>query len=149
MPETFDLKSLEKRMDGALAALKTEFSGLRTGRASVHLLDTIHVHLKGTAGQAFGAWLGRGVTFDLEGEGNDYVGKGLSGGRIIVRPPRISGIVPEESIIVGNTVLYGAIERGPRLLDQAAIEHGLQVMVLRLGVIDLLARQFVLAHEQL
>ncbi|ABE61984.1 glutamate synthase (NADH) large subunit [Nitrobacter hamburgensis X14] len=73
-------------------------------------LDTIQVHLKGTAGQAFGAWLGRGVTFDLEGEGNDYVGKGLSGGRIIVRPPANSGIVPEESIIVGNTVMYGAIE---------------------------------------
>jgi len=73
-------------------------------------LDTIHVSLKGTAGQAFGAWLARGVTLDLEGEGNDYVGKGLSGGRIIVRPPKISGIVPEESIIVGNTVMYGAIE---------------------------------------
>ncbi|WP_458759877.1 glutamate synthase large subunit [Afipia sp. TerB] len=73
-------------------------------------LDTIHVSLKGTAGQAFGAWLARGVTFDLEGEGNDYVGKGLSGGRIVVRPPANSGIVPEESIIVGNTVLYGAIE---------------------------------------
>ena len=73
-------------------------------------IDTIHVSLKGTAGQAFGAWLARGVTFDLEGEGNDYVGKGLSGGRIIVKPPRNSGIVPEESIIVGNTVMYGAIE---------------------------------------
>ncbi len=72
-------------------------------------LDTIHVSLKGTAGQAFGAWLAHGVTFDLEGEGNDYVGKGLSGGRIIVRPPKISGIVPENSIIVGNTVMYGAI----------------------------------------
>ena len=72
--------------------------------------DTIQVSLKGTAGQAFGAWLARGVTFDLEGEGNDYVGKGLSGGRIIVKPPRNSGIVPEESIIVGNTVMYGAIE---------------------------------------
>lgn len=72
--------------------------------------DTIQVHLKGTAGQAFGAWLARGITFDLEGEGNDYVGKGLSGGKIIVRPPAISGIVPEESIIVGNTVMYGAIE---------------------------------------
>ncbi len=71
--------------------------------------DTIHVNLKGTAGQAFGAWLTRGVTFELEGEGNDYVGKGLSGGRIIVRPPPQSGIVPEESIIVGNTVMYGAI----------------------------------------
>jgi glutamate synthase (NADPH/NADH) large chain len=73
-------------------------------------LDTIQVNFKGTAGQAFGAWLARGVTFDLEGEGNDYVGKGLSGGRIIVKPPRDSGIVPEESIIVGNTVMYGAIE---------------------------------------
>ena len=72
--------------------------------------DTIHVKLKGTAGQAFGAWLARGVTFDLEGEGNDYVGKGLSGGKIIVRPPANSGIVPEESIIVGNTVMYGAID---------------------------------------
>ncbi|MFT4276362.1 MAG: glutamate synthase large subunit [Rhodopseudomonas sp.] len=72
--------------------------------------DTIQAHLKGTAGQAFGAWLARGITFDLEGEGNDYVGKGLSGGKIIVRPPAISGIVPEESIIVGNTVMYGAIE---------------------------------------
>src|SRR5471032_42669 len=72
--------------------------------------DTIQVSFKGTAGQAFGAWLMRGVTFDLEGEGNDYVGKGLSGGRIIVKPPRNSGIVPEESIIVGNTVMYGAIE---------------------------------------
>src|SRR6202008_3087073 len=72
--------------------------------------DTITVNFKGTAGQAFGAWLASGVTFDLEGEGNDYVGKGLSGGRIIVRPPRHSGIVPEESIIVGNTVMYGAIE---------------------------------------
>jgi glutamate synthase (NADPH/NADH) large chain len=72
--------------------------------------DTIQVHLKGTAGQAFGAWLARGITFDLEGEGNDYVGKGLSGGKIIVRPPANSGIVPEESIIVGNTVMYGAIE---------------------------------------
>jgi glutamate synthase (NADPH/NADH) large chain len=72
--------------------------------------DTIQVNFKGTAGQAFGAWLVRGVTFDLEGEGNDYVGKGLSGGRIIVKPPRNSGIVPEESIVVGNTVMYGAIE---------------------------------------
>jgi glutamate synthase (NADPH/NADH) large chain len=72
--------------------------------------DTIHVSLKGTAGQAFGAWLARGITFDLEGEGNDYVGKGLSGGRIVIKPPANSGIVPEESIIVGNTVLYGATE---------------------------------------
>lgn len=71
--------------------------------------DTIHVTLKGTAGQSFGAFLARGITFDLVGDGNDYVGKGLSGGRIIVRPPENAKIVAQESIIVGNTVLYGAI----------------------------------------
>ena len=71
--------------------------------------DTVHVKLTGTAGQSFGAWLARGVTFELEGDANDYVGKGLSGGRIVIRPPANSGVVPEESIIVGNTVLYGAI----------------------------------------
>jgi glutamate synthase (NADPH/NADH) large chain len=72
--------------------------------------DTVRVKFTGTAGQSFGAWLTRGVTFELEGDANDYVGKGLSGGRIIVRPTADAGIVPEESIIVGNTVLYGAIE---------------------------------------
>ena len=72
--------------------------------------DTIHVTLSGTAGQAFGAFLAAGVTFDLVGEANDYVGKGLSGGRIIVRPPANAAIVPENSIIVGNTVMYGATE---------------------------------------
>jgi glutamate synthase (NADPH/NADH) large chain len=71
--------------------------------------DTVHVKLTGTAGQSFGAWLARGITFELEGEANDYVGKGLSGGRLIAYPSRDAGIVPEESIIVGNTVLYGAI----------------------------------------
>ena len=71
--------------------------------------DTIFVSLSGTAGQSFGAWLAAGVTLSLVGEANDYVGKGLSGGRIIVRPPEESKIVPEDSIIVGNTVLYGAI----------------------------------------
>src|SRR6185312_7449666 len=71
--------------------------------------NTIHVRLVGTAGQSFGAWLARGLTFELEGEANDYVGKGLSGGRLVIRPPADTGIVPEESIIVGNTVMYGAI----------------------------------------
>jgi len=71
--------------------------------------DTVHVRLKGTAGQSFGAFLAKGVTFELEGDANDYVGKGLSGGRLIIRPPADAGIVPEDSIIVGNTVLYGAI----------------------------------------
>ncbi len=71
--------------------------------------DTIHVKLKGTAGQSFGAWVAHGVTLELEGQANDYVGKGLSGGRLIVYPPANTKIVPEKSIIVGNTVLYGAI----------------------------------------
>jgi glutamate synthase (NADPH/NADH) large chain len=70
---------------------------------------TIWITLNGTAGQSCGAWLAAGVTLDLIGDGNDYVGKGLSGGRIIVRPSPRSSIVPEQSIIVGNTVLYGAI----------------------------------------
>jgi len=72
--------------------------------------DTIVARFKGTAGQSFGAFLARGVTFELEGDANDYVGKGLSGGRLVVRPPAATGIIPEQSIIVGNTVLYGAIE---------------------------------------
>jgi glutamate synthase (NADPH) large chain len=72
--------------------------------------DTIHVRLRGTAGQSFGAWLARGVTLELEGQANDYVGKGLSGGRIIIYPSRQAiRIVPHEAIIIGNTVLYGAI----------------------------------------
>ncbi|MDO8838106.1 MAG: glutamate synthase large subunit [Parvibaculum sp.] len=71
--------------------------------------DTIHVKFTGTAGQSFGAWVAAGVTLELEGEANDYVGKGLSGGRLIVYPPANARIVPEKSIIVGNTVLYGAI----------------------------------------
>ncbi|MDP3896672.1 MAG: glutamate synthase large subunit, partial [Mesorhizobium sp.] len=72
--------------------------------------DTISVTLTGTAGQSFGAFLARGMSFELIGDGNDYVGKGLSGGRIVIRPPDDANIVAEESIIVGNTVLYGATE---------------------------------------
>jgi glutamate synthase (NADPH/NADH) large chain len=71
--------------------------------------DTIHVKLTGTAGQSLGAWLSRGVTLELAGDSNDYVGKGLSGGKIIIYPNPESPIVPEDNIIVGNTVLYGAI----------------------------------------
>jgi glutamate synthase (NADPH/NADH) large chain len=70
--------------------------------------DTITVKLKGTAGQSFGAFLARGISFELRGEGNDYVGKGLCGGRIVIMPPADSRLVSHENIIVGNTVLYGA-----------------------------------------
>ncbi len=71
--------------------------------------DTIHVKFTGNAGQSFGAWLAHGVSLELVGDANDYVGKGLSGGRISIYPSPKSPVNPEENIIVGNTVLYGAI----------------------------------------
>ena len=74
--------------------------------------DTINIKLKGTAGQSFGVFLAKGISLDLEGEANDYVGKGISGGRIAIYPPKNSNITPEENIIVGNTVLYGGITGG-------------------------------------
>lgn len=70
--------------------------------------DTITIHFKGTAGQSFGAFVPKGVTLTLEGDGNDYVGKGLSGGKIIIRPAKEAPFSPENNLIVGNTVLYGA-----------------------------------------
>jgi glutamate synthase (NADPH/NADH) large chain len=71
--------------------------------------DTISIRLSGQAGQSFGAFLSRGVTLELVGDGNDYVGKGLSGGRVVVRQPSGSQRDPTQNIIIGNTVLYGAI----------------------------------------
>ncbi|HEX2794004.1 MAG TPA: glutamate synthase large subunit [Croceicoccus sp.] len=71
--------------------------------------NTIRVNFSGVAGQSFAAWLAHGVTLDLVGDANDYVGKGLSGGRVIVRPPEGAPREPGQNIIVGNTVLYGAI----------------------------------------
>ncbi|GME87243.1 unnamed protein product [Ambrosiozyma monospora] len=70
--------------------------------------DTVHVNVKGSSGQSFGAFLAPGITLELEGDCNDYVGKGLSGGRLIVYPPKDSPFRAEENIIVGNTCLYGA-----------------------------------------
>ncbi|GAB4152088.1 MAG: glutamate synthase large subunit [Planctomycetaceae bacterium] len=72
--------------------------------------ETIHIDVTGSAGQSLGAWLAPGITIELEGDANDYVGKGLSGGRVIIYPPKSSGFVPEENILVGNVVLYGAIK---------------------------------------
>lgn len=72
--------------------------------------DTIHMHFHGSAGQSFGAFIPHGVAMELEGDANDYIGKGLSGGRIIVYPASGSTFAPEENIIVGNVVLYGATE---------------------------------------
>jgi glutamate synthase domain-containing protein 2/glutamate synthase domain-containing protein 1/glutamate synthase domain-containing protein 3 len=70
--------------------------------------ETIHFKFNGSAGQSFGAFVPNGVTLELEGDSNDYLGKGLSGGRIIAYPPKTSSFLPEESILVGNVVLYGA-----------------------------------------
>merc|ERR1712093_494524 len=70
--------------------------------------DTIHINMKGSAGQSLGAFLAPGITIELEGDANDYVGKGLSGGRLIVYPPKVSSFKSEENIIVGNVCLYGA-----------------------------------------
>ncbi len=72
--------------------------------------ETIHIRLTGTAGQSFGAFLANGITLELSGEANDYVGKGLCGGKIVVKPQASFKGKPSENIIVGNTVLYGAIE---------------------------------------
>ncbi|KAJ4417315.1 glutamate synthase [NADH] [Gnomoniopsis sp. IMI 355080] len=70
--------------------------------------DTVHVSIKGSAGQSFGAFVAPGVTLELEGDANDYVGKGLSGGRVIVYPPRSAVFKAEENVLVGNVCLYGA-----------------------------------------
>ncbi len=70
--------------------------------------DSIRVQFAGAAGQSFGAWLAPGVSFTLDGVANDYTGKGLSGGILVVRPPADAGYVAEENVIIGNTVLYGA-----------------------------------------
>jgi glutamate synthase (ferredoxin) len=70
--------------------------------------DTIRIHFKGSAGQSFGAFMPHGMTFILEGDANDYLGKGLSGGKLIVYPPAGSAFAPEENILIGNVALYGA-----------------------------------------
>jgi glutamate synthase domain-containing protein 2/glutamate synthase domain-containing protein 1/glutamate synthase domain-containing protein 3 len=72
--------------------------------------DTIRLKFRGVAGQSFGAWLAKGITFELEGLANDYVGKGISGGRMIIYPDKNANYAPEENIIIGNTAFYGAID---------------------------------------
>ena len=70
--------------------------------------DSIHFKFQGSAGQSFGCWLAKGITLEVEGDANDYVAKGLSGGRVIIYPPLLSKFKPEENILIGNVVLYGA-----------------------------------------
>lgn len=99
-----------KNTDRSVGAMLSGEVAKRFGHAGLPA-DTIQIKLTGTAGQSFGAFLAHGITLELEGEANDYVGKGLSGGRIVVYPAHKAKLLtPEESIIVGNTVLYGAIE---------------------------------------
>ncbi|HET9451856.1 MAG TPA: glutamate synthase large subunit, partial [Aggregicoccus sp.] len=101
---------LELPVTNAHRAVGTLLSGeiaRRFGAAGLPA-DRVHLKLTGSAGQSFGAFLAAGVTLELEGDANDYVGKGLSGGRIVVYPPRRSRFLAEENVLIGNTVLYGA-----------------------------------------
>ncbi len=84
--------------------------------------DTIRIHFKGSAGQSFGAFIPRGMTFLLEGDANDYLGKGLSGGRVVVFPPAGSTFLPEDNMIIGNVALYGATS-GEAFIDGMAGER--------------------------
>ncbi|KAI9885309.1 MAG: glutamate synthase [NADH] [Watsoniomyces obsoletus] len=93
--------------DRALGATLSYKISKRYGEAGLPQ-DTVHVNLKGSAGQSFGAFLAPGVTLELEGDANDYVGKGLSGGRLIIYPPRAAVFKAEENVLIGNVCLYGA-----------------------------------------
>ncbi|XP_014504412.1 glutamate synthase [NADH], amyloplastic isoform X2 [Vigna radiata var. radiata] len=84
--------------------------------------DTIHIRFTGSAGQSFGAFLCPGITLELEGDSNDYVGKGLSGGKIVVYPPKGSNFDPKENIVIGNVALYGAT-RGEAYFNGMAAER--------------------------
>jgi glutamate synthase domain-containing protein 3 len=101
---------LERRIENKNRAV----GGLLSGEiARVHGENglpegSVEVRLTGAAGQSFGAWLARGVELVLDGDANDYCGKGLSGGTIVVRPPADASFAAEHNVIVGNTVLYGA-----------------------------------------
>ncbi len=106
--ETVRIQSPIRNTDRAVGAMLSGRVAEAHGHAGLPE-DTIHVRLTGTAGQSFGAWGAAGVTLELEGEANDYVGKGLSGARLVIYPAADCPIVPEDNIIVGNTVLYGAI----------------------------------------
>jgi glutamate synthase domain-containing protein 2/glutamate synthase domain-containing protein 1/glutamate synthase domain-containing protein 3 len=102
--------SLELPITNVRRAVGTMLSGeiARRWGASGLPDETIQLNFKGCAGQSFGAFLAKGVTLTLEGEANDYVGKGLSGGRLIIYPPRTSQFLAEENILIGNVCLYGA-----------------------------------------
>jgi glutamate synthase (NADPH/NADH) large chain len=105
--EPVDIKLPIRNVDRTVGAMLSGEIAKKHGSNGLEP-DTIHFKFTGSAGQSFGAFLARGVTLELEGDSNDYVGKGLSGGRLIVYPPRRSTFLPEKNILVGNVVLYGA-----------------------------------------
>ncbi len=102
-----EIKSKIKNTDRTVGAMLSGEIAKRYGQAGLPA-DTIKAYFEGSAGQSFGAFLSKGVYFELNGEANDYVGKGLSGGKIVVKAPAQSTFKPEENIIAGNTILYGA-----------------------------------------
>jgi glutamate synthase (NADPH/NADH) large chain len=106
--QPIQLERTVRNVDRTIGAMLSGEVARRHGHAGLPE-DTISVKFTGTAGQSFGAFLARGVSIELTGDANDYVGKGLSGGRIVVKPPAGLSRDPTENIIVGNTVLYGAV----------------------------------------
>jgi glutamate synthase (NADPH/NADH) large chain len=105
--EPVQLDTDVRNRDRAFGAMLSGEIAQRFGSAGLPD-DTIVIRARGSAGQSFGAWASRGMTLHLEGDANDYVGKGLSGGILAIQPPRQSPFAPDEQVIVGNTVLYGA-----------------------------------------
>ncbi|MBV5282333.1 MAG: glutamate synthase large subunit [Paludibacter sp.] len=101
------IKSRIKNTDRTVGAMLSGEIAKRYGQTGLPT-DTIKAYFEGSAGQSFGAFLGKGVYFHLTGEANDYVGKGLSGGKIVIVAPKESTFKPEDNIIAGNTLLYGA-----------------------------------------
>ncbi|MCK4904774.1 glutamate synthase large subunit [bacterium] len=106
--EPTNISLLIKNTDRTTGAMLSGEICKRCGDGTL-LEDTITCKFKGTAGQSFGAFLAKGITFELEGMTNDYVGKGISGGKIIIYPDRKADYTPDENVIVGNTTFYGAI----------------------------------------
>ena len=95
-------------MDRVVGATVSHHVAKRWGYAGLPE-DTIHIDMTGTAGQTFGGFLAHGITLSLTGDTNDYCGKGLSGGKIVVKPPQYDpSYIPEENIIIGNVAFYGA-----------------------------------------
>ena len=108
--ETGDKVSIESKIINTNRVVGTMLSNEVAKRWKEGMLpnDTINIKLTGSAGQSLGAWLAKGITLTVEGDANDYVGKGLSGGKIIIYPPKQSTFAAEENVIAGNVILYGA-----------------------------------------